>query len=275
MKDVASQMQALDGFVSRARSQNERHHETHLKSFQGLCSTVRQSYARLGDEFVAGQDRVHFLNEAVTSETSALQASLNPLASAIQTPLSGLRQEITEAPMKEYCPTGETPQKTHYVFPTTLPRTEPHDRILAKLSRPPSSSTSSSASPSRIPASPNKSVVYTDIPSVSLPPPPLSVPSGDDEVKTTGLREIDLNITANVRHSDPTPRFSSPATKHAAGQTMPMGPPPLKRQATMESKLPQKLGSSTKAAAATVVKLEGRENAVAGTGRRLRSSPLE
>jgi hypothetical protein len=43
----------------------------------------------------------------------------------------------------------------------------------------------------------------------------------------------------------------------------------------MESKLPQKLGSSTKAAAATVVKLEGRENAVAGTGRRLRSSPLE
>lgn len=56
-----------------------------------------------------------------------------------------------------------------------------------------------------------------------------------------------------------------------------MGPPPLKRQATMESKLPQKLGASTKAA---MVKLEGRENAVPGpgtgtaSGRRLRSSPL-
>lgn len=66
-----------------------------------------------------------------------------------------------------------------------------------------------------------------------------------------------------------------------------MGPPPLKRQATMESKLPQKLGASTKAnkatkTAAAVVKLEGRENAVpgpgtgsgSGSGRRLRSSPL-
>lgn len=53
-----------------------------------------------------------------------------------------------------------------------------------------------------------------------------------------------------------------------------MGPPPLKRHATMESKLPQKLAGSKDG----VVKLDGRENMVPGsgpgTGRRLRSSPI-
>lgn len=82
-----------------------------------------------------------------------------------------------------------------------------------------------------------------------------------------------------------------------------MGPPPLKRQAT-ESKLPQKLGSSTRSATAAaaaaaaaaagatgLLKFDGRENVPSlatatgtgtgtgvglglGSGRRLRSSPL-
>lgn len=266
MKDVASQMQALDDFVTRARSHNERHHETHLQSLQGLSSIVKQSYNGLGNRLTTVHDRVLFLEGVVTTGTSALEASLPPLASAIQIPLSDLRQEIAGAPMKEYSPTGETPQKTQYVFPTTLPRTEPHDRILAKLSRP-----SSSSSPSHIPASPNKPVIYNDIPPVTLPQPS-SARLVEDEVKPIGLREIDLNITANARHSDPTPSFSSPIAKLLSADSISMGPPPLKRQATMESKLPQKLGSSTKAAA--VLKLEGRENAPPGTGRRLRSSPL-
>ena len=254
MTDVASQMQALDDFVTRARSQNERHHETHLRSLQGLSSVVKQSYASLSDRFITEQNRVRHLEGFVTSDGSALQASLPPLSSAIQVPLSELRQEITDAPLKEYSPTGETPQKTHYIYPTTLPRTEPHNQILAKLSRP-----SSSSSPSRNPPSPNKAIVYNDISSLSPSAPTCAPPIVEDEVKTIGL---------------------------LSGESISMGPPPLKRQATMESKLPQKLGASTKAPKTTkvaaVVKLEGRENAVpgpgtgsvSGSGRRLRSSPL-
>jgi kinesin family member 11 len=256
-------MQALDDFVTRARSQNERHHGTHLGSLNRLSSIVKQSYTNLNDHFTTGQDRVRCLENVISTETSALQASLPPLASTIQMPLSDLCQEIAEAPMKEYSPTGETPQKTQYVFPTTLPRTEPHERILAKLSRP-----TSSSSPSRIPASPNKSVIYNDIQPISLPPPLSTAPLVEDEVKTSGLREIDLN----VRHSDPPTIFSSSISKPLGRENTPMGPPPLKRQATMESKLPQKLSGFAKAA--TVLKLEGRENAVSGVGRRLRSSPL-
>lgn len=288
MKEMASQMQALDDFVTRARSQNERHHKTHLQSLQGLSSIVHQSCTGLGDRFTHEQDRVRFLEGVAVSETSALEASLPPLTSSIQIPLSDLRQEIAGAPLKEYSPTGETPQKTQYIFATTLPRTEPHDRILAKLSRPSSSSSSFS---SCVPASPNKTIIYNDIPPVPLPPPS-SAPLLDHEPEvkptTTGLREIDLNITANTRHSDPSlTSSSSPVAKLRSmdnnSGVISMGPPPLKRQATTtESKLPQKLGTSTRAAAAAaaaatagLLKLEGRENApLGGSGRRLRSSPL-
>lgn len=265
------QMQALDDFVTRARSQNERHYETHVQSLHGLAETVEESHSSISDHFISSSARIcSFESDSITQST-AIQAILPPLTNTIQEPLSSLRAKVSNAPLKEYIPTGETPQKSHYDFPTTLPRTEPHEKILAKLRRPQSSS---SASPSRLP-SPNKSIVYTDTPSIPLPivsiedngiRPPVTISS------TSGLREIDLNITANAalsRHSEPPPAsFSSSVTKLGLDvDTAAMGPPPLKRHATMESKLPQKHRGGLRG--------EGRENAVVqGSGRRLRSSPV-
>lgn len=271
MKDMAMQMQALDDFVTRARSQNERHYETHVQSLRGLAETVEESHSSISDHFISSSTRIHNFDKDSIAQSTAIQAMLAPLTPSIQEPLSNLRANISNAPLKEYIPTGETPQKTHYDFPATLPRTEPHEKLLAKLRRPLSSS---SASPSRLP-SPNKSIVYTDIRPIS--PPVLS--SDDSGIKppsatsgTSGLREIDLNITANgtlARHSEPPPAsFSTSVTKPALDADIAaMGPPPLKRHATMESKLPQKHRGGLRG--------EGRENAVVqGSGRRLRSSPV-
>lgn len=270
MKDMAMQMQALDDFVTRARSQNERHYETHVQSLRGLAETVEESHSSINDHFISSSTRIHNFDKDSIAQSTSIQAMLAPLAPSIQEPLSNLRANITNALLKEYIPTGETPQKTHYEFPATLPRTEPHEKLLAKLRRP----LSSSASPSRLP-SPNKSIVYTDIHPIS--PPVLS--SDDSGIKpasaasgTSGLREIDLNITANgtlARHSEPPPAsFSTSVTKPTLdADTAAMGPPPLKRHATMESKLPQKHRGGLRG--------EGRENAVVqGSGRRLRSSPV-
>ena len=140
MKAMATQMQALDDFVTRARSQNERHHSSHITSLQGLASTVHQSYSSIGDHFVSTYDRVRDIGADVSTHSTALSASLPPLASTIQQPLADLRANIANAPLKEYVPTGETPRKTQYQYPTTLPRTESHDNLLGKPAAPSSSS---------------------------------------------------------------------------------------------------------------------------------------
>ena len=261
MKDMASQMQALDDFVTRARKQNERHHTTHVHSLQGLASTVRQSYSSIGDHFVSTYDRVRHIGEDISTQSAELQASLPPLTSTVQQPLANLRSDITGAPLKEYSPTGETPKKTQYQYPTLLPRTESHEKLLRKTTAP-------VASPQR---SPSKAVVYTDIPATSGELSPSSISPSKNP---NSLREVSLNVNASLvrNHSD-----SSAPTLLTAGKTDPdsvgMAPPPLKRQAT-ESKLPTKFSGPKMTG---VMKLEGRENLGAsfGSGRRLRSSPTD
>ena len=257
MKDMATQMQALDNFVTRARSQNERHHNSHVESLGGLASTVRQSYGSIGDHFVSTYDRVRDIGDDVSEQSAALSASLPPLALSTQQPLTDLRTDISNAPMTEYVPTGETPRKTQYQYPTDLPRTQPHDKLLGKNITP------SPPSPHR---SPSKSIIYTDAPSEeadNTKPPPSTSPSKD--ANPTSLREVSLNVKASLirNNSD----SSAPTVKTEQPEKPSMGPPPLKRQAT-ESKLPQKFAGK-----AGFVKLEGRENF--GAGRRLRSSPTD
>ena len=252
MKDMASQMQALDDFVTRARSQNERHHSRHVDSLAGLATTVGESYSSIGKHFVSTYDRVRDIGKDISAQSTALSASLPPLASSIQQPLSDLRAKITDAPLKEYAPTGETPQKTQYPYPTHLPRTQSHDELLGKQPQ------SVPGSPQR---SPSKSIVYTDATSdENTGLPPSASPSKDGN--PASLREISLNVKASLirNNSDP----SAPTSK-VDPDVVSMGPPPLKRQAT-ESKLPQKFAGKP-----GFVKLEGRENF--GAGRRLRSSP--
>ena len=259
MKDIASQMQALDDFVTRARKQNERHHTTHVDSLQGLASTVRQSYSSIGDHFVSTYDRVRHIGEDISTQSAELQASLPPLTSTVQQPLANLRSDITGAPLKEYSPTGETPKKTQYQYPTLLPRTESHEKLLGKTTGPP-------ASPRR---SPSKAIVYTDIPATGGDLSPSSISPSKNP---NSLREVSLNTSLVRNHSD-----SSTPTLLTTGKADPdsvgMAPPPLKRQAT-ESKLPTKFSGPKMTG---VMKLEGRENLGAsfGSGRRLRSSPTD
>ncbi|KAL8957815.1 MAG: hypothetical protein Q9193_005007 [Seirophora villosa] len=268
MKDMATQMQALDDFVKRARSQNERHHATHVSSLQSLASTVNGSYSSIGDHFASTYDRVKNIGCGISEQSRSLQDSLPPLAEKIQQPLSELRSSVANTTLKEYTPTGETPQKTQYRFPATLPRTEPHEKLLNKLS--PSSTTTFSAP--ALPPSPSKSIVYTDTPSQeessSL------IPSNETSRPSTasGLREVSLNISSNAisRHSDPNSLTAKPAVDMIKMNDVSMAPPPLKRQATMDCKLPQK-AQGRGGGGHGIVKLEGRENL--GAGRRLRSSP--
>ena len=237
MKDMAQQMQALDHFVTRARSQNERHHGSHISSLQGLASNVRQSYSSIGDHFVTTYDRVRDTGTDISDRSSAIQSTLSTLNSTVKQPLSQLRTEISEAPLQEYVPTGQTPRRVQYIYPTTLPHTEPHHKLLNHSAPPPLVENKS----------PSKTLIYTDVPSSDSPTdnPPSTSPSKNNDNNTTSLREISHNVVGlNRNHSDsaalPTLKDSGEKNGFEGGVSV-SSMPPLKRQATMgDSMLPMK-----------------------------------
>ena len=158
----------------------------------------------------------------------------------------------------EYAPTGETPQRVQYIYPNVLPRTEPHQKLLAGGSKSLTAPDISDLIEGNI--SPSKSIVYTDAQDDDVA---LVRPSSMDG----GLREINVNVSTAVSRKSEQLMNGQQEIEFPNLSSSLMGPPPLKRHATMESKLPHKLGKGA------VVRPEGRENVLLGTGRRLRSSP--
>lgn len=265
MKEISVQMQALDDFVARARSQNAKHHDDHAHSLQNLSSTVKTSYGNIGEHFTFSYGRVKDLGQEMSEKTAILQEALSPLDADLRVPLSELRTHISSTALEEYTPTGETPQKVSYYYPTTLPRTEAHEALLAALRRPGSSASATKTPTTFSPASPNKPAVFHD----ASPIEPTSATNDAPEKPTFGLREVDVNVNAGnavARHSEGALSNLSDASSSESIA------PPLKRAATAQSglKMPNKMVRK-----AGVVALEGRENNVSqmpvfaqSTGRR-------
>ncbi|KAI5859567.1 kinesin-domain-containing protein [Durotheca rogersii] len=141
MRDLDEQMTSLDDFVTRAHSQNTLHHNRTSSSMQSLSSTVEGSYANIADHFRATYSRVQDLGSEMDADITDAQTCLEPLPTTLCQPLSDLREDIRGTILQEYLPTGETPQKRNYEYPTELPQTEAHETLLRKLN--------STATPSR------------------------------------------------------------------------------------------------------------------------------
>ncbi|KAK5005680.1 Kinesin-related motor protein, partial [Cryomyces antarcticus] len=170
MAHMDTQLVALDEIVSRVREQNNTHHTTHTTSLSHLAANIHESYTSIGAHFLTSKDRVRALNSDMQSCAANLEATLPSLSAdgGIRAPLRDLRKTIASTDITEYTATGETPLKVEYTYPTALPRTDDHGRILARLRG--EEITRSPAKDRRSPskASPSKAMVFTDAP-VSVP----------------------------------------------------------------------------------------------------------
>jgi kinesin family protein 11 len=133
LADLDTQMRDLDTFVTRARASNAAHHTTHNEAMTSLSSTVENSFSNISAHFTSTFDRVRGLGDEMDTDTKDLEATLDPLGENICRPLSNLREDIRSTVLREYEPTGETPQKLSYEYPTTLPRTQPAEVLLAGM----------------------------------------------------------------------------------------------------------------------------------------------
>lgn len=195
MKDLDVQMTALDDFVTRARSENADHHNQHTISMANLAGTVGTSFSNISSHYKDTFSRVQDLGDDMGASIQQLQDSLEPLDDELVQPLSKLRNDIASTGIRDYERTGETPEKTEYYYPTRLPRTAPHDRLIAGLQGAPTPSKPANTPARRTPAA----QVFTDFDDserARSPSRPMSSDSSRNPLSES-LREVNTNLTTN------------------------------------------------------------------------------
>jgi kinesin family protein 11 len=291
MSDMSKQMEALDDFVAKARSQNGRFHEAQLGSLDAMATNGRDSRKAVHEQLDGLYERVNQLQDDVSMHTENLEQATAPLHEEVRQPLSELRDNIQSHPMKEYIPTGVTPKKRKYEYSTELPRTESHEGIRTRhrtskqfTALPFNEEPQLAPIPSSPVSSPSKGFVYSD---AAEEVGTHSSSSGINS-SNTGLREVDLNVGRQHAQDaedgtmpDNTPGSPAPAPPMDLDDTLDKDEPeqpPLKRRRSassnpVETKLPQKMLSKRMAGM-----MEGRENVppsgIAG-GRRYRNRNVE
>lgn len=233
MHNMDEQLTALDDILSRVRNQTTEHAGAHSASIAKLAADVQHSYTALSSHFASATTRASTLNTDLPTHISTLTATLPTLSSTgpARQALADLRSTLHAAGLTEYTATGETPARTQYTYPTTLPRTETHTSLLNRLrgiipSEDPTLHTSSNprtASPAkRAPASPSKRSSPAKIPRSSpikssgagspsktrvyADARPLSSSSGlgstsgpfSSTPRPASLRELDVNVPATL-----------------------------------------------------------------------------
>ncbi|KAI0546437.1 P-loop containing nucleoside triphosphate hydrolase protein [Xylaria curta] len=193
MRDLDEQMTSLDDFVARARSQNAQHNDQHTESLRDLSSTVEDSYGNIADHFLTTCSRVEELGSDMNTDIRTAEEALEPLQANVCQPLANLREDISNTVIQEYQPTGDTPQKSTYEYPTELPRTRAHASLLAKFNGQPS---------------PSKAAVFADADTTLLENRSPSRPVSNDNLApladrgrnllTRGLQELHPNVNNNV-----------------------------------------------------------------------------
>ncbi|KAL2823476.1 P-loop containing nucleoside triphosphate hydrolase protein [Aspergillus cavernicola] len=283
MSDMGRQMEALDDFVAKARSQNGRYRDSHVTTLDSIATDVRQSYSSVQEQVEGLGGRMNQLQEESAEHQITLRDSTLPLSEDVRKPLSDLSSSFQNRPLEEYVVTGVTPLKRKYEYPAVLPSTESYETLKSRLRTTremkvlpfnDEEHVSTASSPG---ASPSKGFVYNDTEDeVGTHAPSMSTgPSSN-----TGLREVDSNVAArplaySTDDKPPARQSTSAVTNMGSVTEVDDIEPPTKRRRSsstlLEAKLPQKMVAKKMAGM-----MEGRENVPppgVSSGRRLRNRP--
>ncbi len=290
MVNMDGQLQAMDDVVSRVRRQNDVHHHNQVSSAARLGNIAKGSLRRIGDQFSVTSERMLDLEKNLDNDTEGLEQNLTALdpAATIRARLRALREDVGGQELAEYISTGDTPQRRAYAFPTKLPRTEDHQRLIARL-RGCSQERASDPSDSEAVRSPSKAVIFVDRTTAEDYEPPNLARSATAATTTPStLRERDVNVPSGPVDLLISPMGDASAMEQSAAGTVAR----KKRQNThtqagaLESGRIEKKSARKTVAGISALVADGRENMPVGamslsssvgpmTGRRLRSNAVK
>lgn len=169
---------------------------------------MEQSFSSISGHFRETFDRVQILGNQVEVDAERFRDALEPLEENLCQPLAALREDMQGTKLREYEPTGATPEKVKYEYPTELPRTGAHDALIAAMR--------SSSSPTPTKPSPSSQSPLV-LPDISLTPvankspsrqPDCSSPSRQSQSEGSSSKKNPLSMS--LREVNPNIATTSP-----------------------------------------------------------------
>lgn len=297
LTDVLDRADDLHTLTGNARTLHHGNNTEATEQRRTLVESVADSYQRALKRIVENSTRARDLHSAMSNDVELLTSSIPTLEEDVHQPLERLRTDVTARCLEEYMPTGQTPRKTSYQFPTALPQTDSRENVLAAFKergrlRTPRLQRRSSKKPpqqQQILANPDNAdamIIDSD---------ENEIDRSENNITSHSLREVDVNVSAglmttstvtgtlamdstttaatatataaaappNSLSAGPSSSFSKSTyggtTRAGSGSMMP--PPAKRRRMTTETRAtpgPDK-GKTP------VVKVEGRENSAMAT----------
>jgi kinesin family protein 11 len=125
------QLQDLDHSVANARSLNQKHYDLSVENINKIVDSSHALFNKFTSFIEEVRGEVESLEDLSSLATDGLE-SFETFNSTTQQRLSQLREKVESEGLKECLPTGQTPRKRKYTFPTSLPSTGPAEEVLAK-----------------------------------------------------------------------------------------------------------------------------------------------
>ncbi|GAM89366.1 hypothetical protein ANO11243_074030 [Dothideomycetidae sp. 11243] len=202
MAAMDGQLASLDEIMARVKGQTDAHHAAHTASLSRLATDVEQGYGSVGGVMATSLDRTRILDGDVQMQLGDMSDALLPSLDAdgpLRSVLADLRTEALATHMEEYVATGNTPAKTTYAFPTTLPRTDDREVLMDRMR-------GAGAKEPRLAARGGSRGIYIDTEEMDADSAPAAT---DSRATIASLRELDPNTS--VLASQAADRSSAPS----------------------------------------------------------------
>ncbi|KAK9479038.1 P-loop containing nucleoside triphosphate hydrolase protein [Lipomyces japonicus] len=132
--NLATQMQSLDEFVSRARAQNDLHHTSYAVALAGIEDTVRQGQTATKGGIEATGHGLHAYGEQAAKIIESTKLGTVEHTESSLKDYGALQNAILNIRLSEYLSTGLTPRKDKlYDVPNVLPQTASRGDLLQAL----------------------------------------------------------------------------------------------------------------------------------------------
>lgn len=118
---MTTQMAALDEFVVRAKQSNTTHHDQQLSSLEAMTLQLKSSLEAVQNRL--GHNSTETFNIGIKAHLDELSSTFADVEDKVRVPLQQLQDTLQATNLAAYIPTGLTPQKRDWVYPTELPRT--------------------------------------------------------------------------------------------------------------------------------------------------------
>ena len=131
MRSIGARVETLVHLIGEAQTANDHHHQEEAEGRSNLVSSVAGNYQSIVERLTDNSVQLQGMNLDLARNAHSILDSFSMLEGGVHKSLEDLRANAAAKEMEACAPTGETPQRTAYQYPTRLPVTDAHDLRVA------------------------------------------------------------------------------------------------------------------------------------------------